>query len=117
MQITKLLITDMSDGDTIKKVNYIVDSFYTVFKVTCYSDVEGTIPVSALSGTAYITVADDDFNYGSIQSEAEVEGLVDLTLPDYNRPSLNGFMQSYKVTLANVTGCLSLRVVAITEVY
>ena len=115
MQFNTLLITDISDGSTMHAFDTIAEGMYTAFRVTCYSDAAATTPVNASAGTALITATDDSFNYGSVQDAGDTDGLVDLTISDYDRPYMTGFIDGFKVTLSGVSGCAAIKVIAVTS--
>lgn len=69
------------------------------FSITCYTDDTYTTPVSPSSGTITITVTDDSFNYTPIHA-----GAVNVTNPDYTRPTIGMAIERFKVNIVDVTG-------------
>lgn len=88
----------IADGDYFSP-NMRKDLERGYISVNFYSDSEFQNLVSPTAGTITFTASEDGGNYGSL-----INGAVDATIANYDRPNFSGALLRVKATASGITG-------------
>lgn len=90
-----------NDVDLFVKLGELMDEFYAtgIVSVTLYDSANYDNPVNASAGILTITASEDNFNFGTVDNN-----VIDLTDPEYLRPSFRALVTNIRGTWSGVTG-------------